>query len=31
LQDTYSCPVELIGHGIPHRVFPEHLAGDSND
>lgn len=31
LQETYSCPVELIGHGIPHRVFPEHPAGDSND
>lgn len=31
LQETYSCPVELIGHGIPHRIFPEHKVGDSND
>lgn len=31
LQETYSCPVELIGHGIPHRIFPEHKAGDLND
>jgi zinc transport system ATP-binding protein len=31
LQDTYSCPVELIGHGIPHRVFPHHSAGDLDD
>jgi zinc transport system ATP-binding protein len=25
IQQTYQCPVELIAHGIPHRVFPEHL------
>ena len=31
LQETYSCPVELIGHGIPHRVFPKHETGDLND
>jgi len=31
LQETYSCPVEMIGHGIPHRVFPKHEAGDLND
>lgn len=31
LQETYSCPVELIGHGIPHRIFPEHKVGASND
>jgi len=22
---TYGCPVELIAHGIPHRVLAEHL------
>ena len=22
---TYGCPVDLIAHGIPHRVLPEHL------
>lgn len=35
LQSTYGCPVEVIGHGIPHRVFPSHTnnskVGDSND
>ena len=24
LEMAYHCPVELIGHGLPHRVFPEH-------
>lgn len=24
LEMAYHCPVELIAHGIPHRVFPEH-------
>ena len=24
LEDTYMCPVELIAHGLPHRVFEEH-------
>jgi zinc transport system ATP-binding protein len=24
LEMAYQCPVELIGHGLPHRVFPEH-------
>jgi zinc transport system ATP-binding protein len=21
---AYQCPVDLIAHGIPHRVFPHH-------
>lgn len=21
---TFGCPVDLIAHGVPHRVFPEH-------
>jgi len=25
LEAAYSCPVELIAHGVPHRVFDEHL------
>lgn len=29
-QKTYGCPIELIGHGIPHRVFPQHHGGDLN-
>jgi zinc transport system ATP-binding protein len=23
---TFGCPVDLIAHGIPHRVYPEHHA-----
>ncbi len=26
ITDTYSCPVELIAHGIPHRVLAEHTT-----
>ncbi len=25
LELAYKCPVDLIAHGVPHRVFPEHL------
>jgi hypothetical protein len=21
---AYACPVDLVAHGIPHRVLPEH-------
>ena len=24
LSDAYQCPIELIGHGIPHRVLGDH-------
>jgi len=24
LELAYGCPIELIAHGVPHRVFPEH-------
>ena len=24
LEKAYHCPVELIAHGVPHRVFPVH-------
>lgn len=24
LMDTYKCPVDLIAHGVPHRVLKEH-------
>jgi len=27
LQATYRCPVELIAHGLPHRVLAEHKEG----
>jgi len=24
IENTYHCPVDLIAHGIPHRVLPPH-------
>jgi zinc transport system ATP-binding protein len=24
LEMAYHCPVELIAHGVPHRVLPKH-------
>ena len=24
LELAYHCPIDLIAHGVPHRVFPEH-------
>ncbi|NES83600.1 MAG: metal ABC transporter ATP-binding protein [Moorea sp. SIO2B7] len=26
LEATYQCPIDLIAHGFPHRVFPEHSS-----
>lgn len=26
LEMVYQCPVDLIAHGVPHRVFPRHLS-----
>jgi zinc transport system ATP-binding protein len=26
---TYHCPVELIAHGLPHRVLREHSGSGS--
>jgi zinc transport system ATP-binding protein len=26
LELAYKCPVDLIAHGVPHRVFPKHLS-----
>jgi zinc transport system ATP-binding protein len=28
IEHTYQCPVDLIAHGVPHRVFPEHSSGE---
>lgn len=25
LEAAYYCPIDLIAHGVPHRVFPEHI------
>ncbi|MDX1631227.1 MAG: metal ABC transporter ATP-binding protein [Thermoanaerobaculia bacterium] len=27
LEEVYGCPVELISHGVPHRVLPPHGEG----
>nr|WP_242018033.1 metal ABC transporter ATP-binding protein [Synechocystis sp. FACHB-383] len=27
IEATYQCPVDLIAHGVPHRVFPSHDQG----
>jgi zinc transport system ATP-binding protein len=24
LELAYQCPIDLIAHGVPHRVLPEH-------
>ena len=29
IEESYQCPVDLIAHGMPHRVFPPH--GDEKD
>jgi len=26
LEAAYQCPIDLIAHGVSHRVFPEHVA-----
>lgn len=26
LELAYQCPIDLIAHGVPHRVFPEHVS-----
>jgi hypothetical protein len=26
IEDAYRCPIDLIAHGVPHRVFPEHVV-----
>ena len=27
IRDLYGCPVDLLAHGLPHRVLREHLEG----
>jgi len=31
IEATYQCPVDLIAHGVPHRVFPEHTPSYSDE
>jgi zinc transport system ATP-binding protein len=28
LEKTYQCPVDLVAHGVPHRVFKNHSCGN---
>jgi zinc transport system ATP-binding protein len=30
LEKTYKCPVEMLAHGVPHRVLKEHAHGGGN-
>ena len=30
IEATYHCPVDLIAHGVPHRVFPDHNGATSD-
>lgn len=30
IEETYQCPVDLIAHGVPHRVFPDHEGNVTN-
>jgi len=32
MMDTvYGCPVDLIAHGVPHRVLAEHKDGEEEE
>lgn len=31
LSTAYDCPVDLVAHGLPHRVLPHHHAEDDHD
>ena len=31
LQLAYKCPVDLIAHGVPHRVFPNHAIEEGRN
>ncbi len=31
IQQTYQCPIDLIAHGVAHRVFPQHSFQNSDN
>ncbi len=31
LEEAYQCPIDLIAHGVPHRVFPKHSTDTPED
>lgn len=31
LSSAYDCPVDLVAHGLPHRVLPHHHEEDDHD
>jgi len=30
LEMAYQCPIDLIAHGVPHRVFPDHIHPETS-
>jgi zinc transport system ATP-binding protein len=28
---AYGCPIDIIAHGVPHRVFPPHVCYDEEE
>ncbi len=31
LEQTYQCPIDLIAHGLPHRVLPDHCCSEEHN
>ena len=31
IEQTYQCPIDLIAHGVPHRVFHSHCSAETLD
>lgn len=31
MQAAYGCPIDLIAHGVPHRVFEQHASGETGE
>ena len=31
IEQTYQCPIDLIAHGVPHRVFHSHCSPETLD
>ena len=30
IEDTYKCPIDLIAHGLPHRILADHDCHSHN-
>jgi zinc transport system ATP-binding protein len=31
LEGAYYCPIDLIAHGVPHRVFAHHSGEEAQE